>query len=96
LSARLDVKDTEIREVAIDQFKKMQMERYIPISYLSELALILSYSTEPPKEFILSLEDSIRSHLNLVPDNVWSLLEPSFGQLSMFIVFLFFGLLFFC
>ena len=58
------------------------MERYVPISFMSETALMLSYSQEPPNEFILSLEDTIRSHVNLVEERVWTHLEPVFDDLS--------------
>ena len=47
--ARLDVTDKEIRETVIERYTKMRMERYIPMSYIGELALILSYSKDPPK-----------------------------------------------
>jgi len=49
---------------------------------MSETALMLSYSQEPPNEFILSLEDTIRSHVNLVEERVWTHLEPVFDDLS--------------
>ena len=78
----MDVTDSEIREVAFSQFKKERMERYVPISYIAEMALIFSYSRDPPTEFILSLEPCIRSHLNLVEDRIWSLLEPVLDSLS--------------
>ena len=63
------------------------MERYVPIAILSEIALILSFSVDPPKEFILSLEGTMRSHVNLISDKVWDQLEPLFVQLSNFFGF---------
>ena len=60
----------------------MRMQRYVPINYLSEIALILSYSSLPPTDFILSLEETVKTHLNLVEPKVWNELESVFENLS--------------
>ena len=78
----MDVTDSEIRETAFKRYHEMRMERYIPIHFLSETALILSFSSNPPTEFILSMEDTVRTHLNLVKPEVWEQLEPVFTNLS--------------
>ena len=78
----MDVTDSEIRETAFKRFEEMRMERYIPIHFLSETVLMFSYSSNPPTQFILSMEETVRNHLNLVQPKVWDLLEPVFENLS--------------
>jgi hypothetical protein len=76
----LEVQDPEILEALFRKYKSERMERYIPIPILAETALIFGYSSNPPVEFLLGVENCLRKHQNLIREKVWTALQETFAD----------------